>query len=100
MDCKEIQKWYIPFIDDELSPKELAAFLEHLDTCQDCREEYDIYYMMFTGIRHLEQDPVKGSVWIDSGQKLGYAAEYLKRCRRRHWIKLMALGALCVTGDD
>ena len=51
MECKEIQKLFIPFIDDKLSVSDLAAFLDHMDTCKECREEYDIYYTVIMGMR-------------------------------------------------
>lgn len=94
MDCKEVQKKYIPFIDNELRAGELEAFLRHLEECQDCREEYDIYYTMIMGMRYLEEESEKN--WIDSEERLRIAQEYL---RRRHLIylgKLAFLAVLCI----
>ena len=55
MECKEIQKLCIPFIDDKLSVSDLSAFLDHMDTCKECREEYDIYYTVIMGMRYLDE---------------------------------------------
>ena len=55
MECKEIQKLFIPFIDDKLSVSDLAAFLDHMDTCKECREEYDIYYTVIMGMHYLDE---------------------------------------------
>lgn len=81
MDCKEVQKKYIPFIDDMLSIEDLSLFLEHMEHCRDCREEYEIYYTMLMGVRYLEDDNVKGTDWVSSDRKLEYAMDYLKKYR-------------------
>lgn len=95
MECKEIQKKYIPFIDDELSVKELSAFLEHMNNCPDCREEYDIYYTMIMGIHYLEEDTAKEG-WVSSEGKLQYARDYLRRYRRKRGVKILVLVVLCI----
>lgn len=94
MDCKEAQKKCIPFIDDKLGVRELGAFLRHMDECQDCREEYDIYYTMIMGTRYLEDDSAK--YWVDSGEKLSYAQDYLTKYRILYWEKITILVILCI----
>ena len=94
MDCKEMQEKYIPFIDNELSVKELEAFLCHLEECQDCREEYDIYYTLIMGTRYLEDDSARG--WVDSGEKLQIAHDDLRMYRFLRWGKITALVILCI----
>lgn len=95
MKCKEIQKLFIPFIDDRLSVKELEAFLEHMETCRDCREEYEIYYTMIMGMRYLEEDGAKDN-WTDPWDKLYYAQDYLKKYRILRWEKTAILVMLCI----
>lgn len=95
MKCKEIQKLFIPFIDDRLSVKELEAFLEHMETCRDCREEYEIYYTMIMGMRYLEEDGAKDN-WTDPWEKLYYAQDYLKKYRILRWEKTAILVMLCI----
>ena len=41
MTCKEAEQMVMPYINDELTDKELEAFLEHIDTCASCYEELD-----------------------------------------------------------
>lgn len=96
MDCKEVQKKYIPFIDDLLNVKDLEAFLEHMNQCRDCREEYDVYYTMIMGMRYLEEDNFKGTDWVDSEKKLEYALDYLRKYRFLRLEKMVLLVILCV----
>lgn len=96
MDCKEVQKWYIPFIDDKLDVKELDAFLQHMEKCRDCREEYDIYYTMIMGMRYLESDSAKVEEWVDSEEKLHFAQDYLTKYRILYIEKIVIFVVLCI----
>lgn len=96
MDCKELQKKYIPFIDDQLSIKDLDAFLRHMDSCRECREEYDIYYTMIMGMRYLDEEENISHFKIDSEQKLRSAADYLLKYRILQVEKILLFVVLCM----
>ena len=42
MTCMEAEKMVIPYINDQLSVTELEDFIEHIKTCENCREELEI----------------------------------------------------------
>ena len=44
MTCREAERLVMPYINGELTDAELAEFLKHIDTCEDCREELEIYF--------------------------------------------------------
>ena len=96
MECKEIQKLFIPFIDDKLSVSDLAAFLDHMDTCKECREEYDIYYPVIMGMRYLDERQNISEFKLDSEQKLHSAADYLLKYRILLLEKYILLAVLCI----
>ena len=96
MECKEIQKLFIPFIDDKLSVSDLAAFLDHMDTCKECREEYDIYYAEIMGMRYLDERQNISEFKLDSEQKLHSAADYLLKYRILLLEKYILLAVLCI----
>ncbi len=95
MDCREIQKSIIPFIDDKLDIRDLEAFLRHMDNCENCREEYDVYYTMIAGMRYLEGDNAE-AFNFDSWQKLQSAEDYLLKYRLILVAKIMAFVFLCI----
>ena len=97
MDCKELQAKFIPFVDDKLSISDLDAFLHHMDTCEECREEYDIYYTMIMGMRYLDEKENISEFKIDSEQKLRTAADYLFKYRVLHIEKLALFMILCLS---
>lgn len=95
MDCREVQKSFIPFIDDQLSIRDLEAFLAHLESCENCREEYDVYYTMIAGMRYLESDN-QDAFRFDSGQKLASAQEYLFQYKVVFVEKLVVFLLFCI----
>ena len=54
MTCKEAEQMVMPYITDELTDKELAEFLEHIESCASCYEELEIYYTLYAGLSQLD----------------------------------------------
>jgi hypothetical protein len=96
MDCKELQKKFIPFIDDKLSISELEEFLHHVNQCRECREEYDIYYTMIMGMRYLDESQNISVFKLDSEQKLKSASDYLIKYRILRVQKYILFIVLCL----
>ncbi len=44
----------MPYINDELTDKELATFLKHIYGCGSCHEELEIYYTLYVGLAQLD----------------------------------------------
>lgn len=95
MKCREVQKLLIPFIDDKLSVQELDAFLLHMDSCENCREEYDVYYIMLMGMRYLESDSA-GELKMDSQKKLRAAEDVLLKYKIIYVVKIILLVILFI----
>lgn len=55
MTCKEVEQMVMPYINKELTDKELSAFLSHIHTCKECYEELEIYYTIYMGLAQLEE---------------------------------------------
>ena len=55
MTCMEAEKMVVPYMKDELSPTELEDFLDHIKTCENCREELEIHYMVDVGLKKLDE---------------------------------------------
>jgi hypothetical protein len=45
-----------PFINNKLSIKELEEFLDHINSCPNCREELEVYYALLTAMKQLDED--------------------------------------------
>ncbi|MCD8082007.1 MAG: zf-HC2 domain-containing protein [Clostridiales bacterium] len=54
MTCREAEKMVMPFINHSLSEHELEQFLKHITSCPDCKEELEIYYTVYLGLRQLD----------------------------------------------
>lgn len=55
MDCNKIQRLIPDFLNEELKTRELVRFLQHIDTCEECKEELTIQYLSSEGISRLEE---------------------------------------------
>lgn len=96
MTCKDLQEKFIPFVDDKLSIHDLDAFLQHLSSCEECREEYEVYYMMIMGMRYLDEKENSSHFKIDSEQKLRSAADYLMKYRILRVEKFLLFFVICM----
>ena len=54
MNCKDAEKMISPFLEDDLDNRDLTAFLEHMETCPECREELTIQFLVLVGMKRLE----------------------------------------------
>lgn len=54
MTCQEAQGLVNPYIRDELTTDEVEAFLKHIELCENCREELEIYFMVNVGLKQLD----------------------------------------------
>ena len=54
MDCKEFEKLIPDFIHHRMDYPTLKQFAEHVRTCDDCKEELTIQFLVTEGIQRLE----------------------------------------------
>ena len=70
MDCKKAQSLVTSYITRKLNDKELEEFLEHIDTCDECYEELEIYYTVHYTLARLDKDETgQKSVAEPTGRK-------------------------------
>ena len=55
MTCREAERLVMPYINGSITDGELKEFLKHIETCEECREELEIYFTVDVGIRQLNQ---------------------------------------------
>ncbi|MGN0317295.1 MAG: zf-HC2 domain-containing protein [Lachnospira sp.] len=94
--CKEFQNLIEKFDKDELSLKQEENFVKHINSCNDCREELEIYYIFSYGLLEEDNDdyisrsPYK--IYFESYDFTGLVDKKLKdsenKCRMIHkWIR-------------
>ncbi len=95
--CKEAEKMVMPYIDNQLSETELEAFVQHVEQCTSCKEELEIYYTVFLGLRQLES----GTGMYDVAGALEESLEtsaFLIRATRLRKVISYAVGTLLTVG--
>lgn len=56
--CKDIQNKIEYFAEGKLSLKEETAFVKHIQTCKDCLEELEIYYIVKYGLEDEDDESI------------------------------------------
>ena len=56
MTCTETQSLIKAFINDELNINEQEEFIQHIESCPNCREELEVYYAILTAMKQLDED--------------------------------------------
>jgi superfamily II DNA helicase RecQ len=86
------------FLDDRLDDAQLEQFLNHIEHCQDCYDELEVYYMITEGLMRLEEQH-RGTLDLKKDLKrlLKEKRQGLySRQRRQHFRKtIREITALC-----
>ena len=61
MTCLQAQSLIIKYVNDEINVDTLELFLRHINNCADCKEELEVYYMLLTGMKQLDEDKILSS---------------------------------------
>ena len=56
MDCKRAMELMTQFINESLDAEDVQAFLDHIDSCPECREELEVTYSLMTAMKQLDED--------------------------------------------
>lgn len=92
MTCIEVQKRMAPFIQEEMDKKTLEKFLGHIRTCESCREDLEVYYTLYTGLKLLDEDKNKSvNYQLKFEKKLKRAEEVVRRGKRMNLYKKIAV---------
>lgn len=94
MTCKDAEKMIPLFLEDDLDTEELRKFMEHMDKCEECKEELTIQFLVLEGMARLEAGNV-----FDLQNELKYrmeeAGHTLKLRESMQWL-LYAIQGLVV----
>lgn len=97
MNCVEAQGMVSAFIEQKMDIKTKEAFLEHVDSCEECMEELEIHFIFYTGMKQLDQEKTFSD---DFHQELmDFLEKEREKIRRHHIIvelkrDLLAAGAI------
>lgn len=55
MNCREFQKIIPDIINGKIPDEQLEEVIEHVDTCHDCYDELEIYYVLQYGLKDTDK---------------------------------------------
>jgi hypothetical protein len=93
MDCKEFAGLIQDFLGDRLDEMKLSEFLEHVDECENCKDELRIQYLIYEGLERLET----GATFDVDKDLAEWMELQRKRLRNRNGIKKTAIAAEILT---
>ncbi len=93
MDCKEFAGLIPEFLGDRLDEMKLSEFLDHVDECEDCKDELRIQYLIYEGLERLET----GATFDVDKDLAEWMELQRKRMRNRNGIKKTAIAAEIMT---
>lgn len=82
MDCKKVMELMTQFINEQLDDEDVHAFLDHIDSCPECREELEVTYSLMTAMKQLDEDTDLSDNYIEElNQKIETC--YLDELKRK-----------------
>lgn len=88
MDCKEVIKMIPDFLNNQLNSRELRSFLNHVEECQECREELAIQFLVQEGMARLEE----GSTFDLQSEFERMMEEAQRRMKFRRMLNFLVYG--------
>ena len=89
MNCKDFEKNIPVFINSTMEYTDLKEFVEHVNTCAECREELDIQLLVSEGIARLSDGGT-----LDLRHEMDERMEAALRDIRRHKTLRVLVGTL------
>ena len=59
--CREAEAMIPDYLEDRLSDKDLAVFLNHVNNCNKCHDELETNFMVDLTVRYLNEEDPRGS---------------------------------------
>jgi hypothetical protein len=56
MTCIDAQRLIMPFINKKLDISQMEDFIDHIHSCPNCMEELEVYYVLLSGMKQLDED--------------------------------------------
>ena len=96
MNCQEVQSNIMNYINHHLNHEQTKAFIEHIRTCPDCRDELEINYIVMIGLQQLDEGEILS---VDFRKKLKEDIdrryeEARKEEERNHSVRVMVIAFL------
>ena len=90
MDCLECKKNIIPYLNYELDDEELNEFLHHIESCESCREDLEVYYLVTEGVGILDNKGGDYNLSLAFTDRLSGTEKYLSRLSLRRILSYSA----------
>lgn len=92
MNCSRAQSMITPFIQDNLNLEDMEEFVDHVGSCQNCREELEVYYALLTAMKQLDEDKnISSDFSMELSRKLEESQEKVLHAKFTYYRKKVIL---------
>lgn len=95
MNCKEAEKLIPLFLEDDLDTEDLHEFMEHIEKCDECKEELSIQFLVSEGMARLETGNVF-DLQSELKAQIDNAQHTLKLRENMKWLLFILEGLVVV----
>lgn len=78
MDCMKAQKLIRPYLEGQISDRELEEFLDHVENCPECHDDLEIYFSIYETLGD-DSDDRNYDFKRKLAQKIAASRRYLSR---------------------
>lgn len=97
MNCKETQSLIMSYINEQLDIEQLEKFIQHIETCNECKEELEVYYTLLTSMKQLDEDKnLSGNFHNEFIKSLHKSEERIRRAKLNYVRKRVIYVMMCI----
>lgn len=99
MDCRGYRPYMWPYLRNELGEKKISDLIDHVDSCQECRNELKMQFLISEGFRRLEEGSSNYNLLNDFDVRLDESRMRCKNIKVSNMIVFwgsLSLVAFCI----
>lgn len=97
MDCSKAQSLIVPFIQNQLTDEETQSFLQHIEHCNECYDELEVYFIIFSVTRQLDGETQDVSDFKNELMKyISSKHEQINKRKSHHFHKIILLTSAAI----
>lgn len=86
------------FLNDTLTVEELDQYLKHLRSCPECREELEMYFILYRTLAQLDEDDLDDTMDMRRllNMEIRRREQRLRRIQAGRFLGKVILGLICI----
>ena len=93
MECFEVDSKIISYVNHQLEDEDLERVLKHINRCEKCRKEVELFYTLTEGMRQMEGEEITINNFPEAFEKSRKQEQedIVGRRKVRHYVDFLVL---------